>query len=435
MDTSDINDYMKEQTLHRTFNEFLENMPKHFGDVFFQLSEYSKQSGVLIISINGFFDEKIRFPFTIKNVKAFYEWLESKLSDIGNSAQEFYLGRENGSNDSYVIGIKPLNEYSSEYHNYYWNDDLSVPLKECCFFYAYNLTKNEIGRCFFHRIEDLVRRMYTTLRYSKGLRCKSEKIEEYYNNAKEIHLEYKGFSTTTTINSRDLRYRGKIFSPDNILLNGWGIAADNFPELKTSFESIVEKIIKRDNWRKHDNEWRKSGIDIVSIGCVFDIMPDIFRERVANNKYDKSLNDGVSGGYYEVPLFYVTKAWDVILKGDLGANEFRVEYDPEEEGEEPVDRTLEEAIVQNDEMKRIWKELLGIDVDAFDIDFSKFDMHLPPKASDSDMYDYFIDVPDGIEEWILNGINTPNGEVCFDHVSSLMEFTAYMLLERKDADC
>ena len=140
-----INGYMKEQTLHRTFNELLENRPKYFGDAFFRLAEYSNQSGILEICINGFYDEIIRFPFTIKNIKSFYEWLESKLSDIGNSAQEFYLGRENGSNDSYVIGIKPLNEYSSEYHNYYWNDDLSVPLKECCFFYAYNLTKDEIG--------------------------------------------------------------------------------------------------------------------------------------------------------------------------------------------------------------------------------------------------------------------------------------------------
>ncbi len=429
-----INGYMKEQTLHRTFNELLENMPKHFGDAFFRLAEYSNQSGVLEICINGFYDEIIRFPFTIKNVKSFYEWLESKLTDIGNSEQEFCLGRQKGSNDIYVIGIKPLNEYSGEYHDCYWSAEQSVPLKECCIFYAYNLTKDEIGWCSFHRMEDLVRRIYTTLRNSQGLKCKSEKIEEYYNNAKEIHLEYKGFSTTTTINSRDLRYRGKIFSPDNILLNGWGFAADNVPELKTHFESMVEKIIERDNWRKHDNEWKNSGVDVVSIGCVFDILPDIFRERVACNKYDKSLNDKVCGGHYEVPLYYVTKAWDIILKGDLGANEFRVEYDSEWD-DEPVDRTLEEAIVQNDEVKRIWKELLNIDIDALDVDFSQFDMHLPPKATESDMYDYFVDVPDGIEEWILNGINNPSGEVNFDNVSSLMEFAAYILLEREDADC
>ena len=33
------------------------------------------------------------------------------------------------------------------------------------------------------------------------------------------------------------------------------------------------------------------------------------------------------GGIYEVPLWYVTKAWDVLLKGDLCNNAWRIEYE------------------------------------------------------------------------------------------------------------
>ena len=43
-----------------------------------------------------------------------------------------------------------------------------------------------------------------------------------------------------------------------------------------------------------------------------------------------------------------------------------------------------------------------------------------------------MDVPEGIDEWILCGINHPNSDiVTYDKVSALMEFTAEVLLRRK----
>lgn len=419
---------MKEETIQKEIDKLMNNLPNHLGDIVTDILNYSNQSGILEIYVNGFYNEKLYFDFTRTDIRHIYGWLENLLINITNSPKEFILGKEKNSGDIYNMGIKLLTGNPGYYHEKYWKSDLSIPLEECCIFYTYNSTEDRIGRSMFSRVEDLVRRMYTTLRNSNKIRLKSEIIESFYQ-AKQFHLEYKGYSTTTMISVKDLRFYGKFISPDKTEVEGWEIAANNYPEFKTSFESVVEKIIENDKWNRTNKEWINN-TDTISIGCVFNILPVVFKERIVKKQYDLSLNTVVKGGAYEVPLYYVTKAWDILLKGDLCHNEFRVEYDPEYD-DEPVDRTLEDAISQNDEMKSIWKELLGIDIDLLDVNFFVYNKHLPPNASEDEMYCYFQDVPDGIEEWILDGINSPKGGVQFDYVSSLMEFTAYTLYERQ----
>lgn len=58
-------------------------------------------------------------------------------------------------------------------------------------------------------------------------------------------------------------------------------------------------------------------------------------------------------------------------------------------------------------------------------------MHLPPNVSEEESAHYFEDVPDGVFEWILGGINNPNGTCTFDSVSALMEFAAFILRHRE----
>lgn len=95
--------------------------------------------------------------------------------------------------------------------------------------------------------------------------------------------------------------------------------------------------------------------------------------------------------------------------------------------EEHATRSRKEACQANDIMKSLWKELFDIDMDALDIDFLQFDMHFPPNVSRKEYQDYFSDVPDGVNEWILGGINHPDAEsIAYDAVS------AQILLWRDD---
>lgn len=100
--------------------------------------------------------------------------------------------------------------------------------------------------------------------------------------------------------------------------------------------------------------------------------------------------------------------------------------------EEKATRTRCEACQANNKMKNMWKELFNIDIDNLDIDFLQFNKHLPPNVTYEEYRDYFVYVPEGIDEWILCGINHPDSDiVTHDEVSSLMEFTAEVLLRRK----
>ena len=263
------------------------------------------------------------------------------------------------------------------------------------------------------------------------------------NNDKELHLEYKGYTAICAPNPKDRnRYYGRICLPGhpNEPMKDCVFAGSTPEEAEKYFKIQVNSIIEHAEFKAKQNAWDQEN-DVESIGCVFDIMPDRFLERIEANTFDKSLLDSVTGGDYAVPLYYVTKAWDVLLKGTLGCWSFMI--GPEEEDdfseetlqvfmeEKQASRTRWQAICDNDRMKTLWKEKFNIDIDAMEIDFTQYNMHIPPKASIDTFNRVFFDVPEGIVEWVMGGINHPNGECAFDAVSSLMELTSAVVLDRE----
>lgn len=255
----------------------------------------------------------------------------------------------------------------------------------------------------------------------------------------KLNLEYKGYTCAMYHNHDDRnRLYGKPCAPGSIKpLEDWDFAADTIEEAKKRFETQVDKIINNENYKKKQLEW-KTFADSQSIATVINILPDVFEKRIRQKEFDISLLTSVKGGDYEVPLYYVTKAWDVLLKGTLGFLSFLI--GPEEDDdfseetlqefidEESILRIRSQAIEDNDRMKVLWKKYFDIDIDTLDVNFKKFDMHMPPNVSHDDCIDYFLDVPNGVSEWIFDAIKYPSDDwASFDAVSSLMEITAYVL--------
>lgn len=256
-------------------------------------------------------------------------------------------------------------------------------------------------------------------------------------------LEYKGYRAILTLNPRDNRLWGKICTPENSTtpMDSWEFAGDNIEEAEEKFHYQVEKILSRQKFNKKCLDW-KSNTDFESVRCVMNILPDEFQRRVVENKFDHSLLTTVKGGDYEVPLYYVTKAWDVILKGELFPIDFMIGPEEDEDcteedikdffEEENASRSRCEACADNEKMKVLWKEYFNVDIDTLEVDFLKYNMHLPPNVTDDEYDYYFRDVPEGVDEWIIGGINHPDSDiVTHDEVSALMEFTAEVLLRRK----
>ena len=176
-----------------------------------------------------------------------------------------------------------------------------------------------------------------------------------------------------------------------------------------------------------------------SIKSVFNILPDLFRNLIESGQFDTGLIQSVPGGDYEVPLYYVTKAYDFLLRGSLGIHAWQ--YGPEEDNiddyykelkeflkEENADRSRRQACQHNREIIAIWKEQFNIDIDALEIDFKQFNKHLPPNVSEDHFEYYFRDAANGVVEYALGPVNHTQYELYKhpDSVSQLMEFAAYI---------
>ena len=412
---------MANRQIQNKLDWMLRWIPNHFGGTYFHLLDYKLQKGTVEVTVNGCFESHYFFDVDIKIIKSIFKWLEGILSSPHTEGHEFQIF-EKDDKRFMTLGYIPFKNNGSYHESTVSPKFPEIPLTECGMYYVYDNEKDKVLESAFFRYEDLVRRIYTSIKSCKRLRASSHFIESYFLNKDDIIYEYKGIVCKGSVSKGDLRYYGSFFDGEGELIDGFGIAADYESSFKNRAESTISRILEHKEFSRNNDEWHRN-IDAESIGCVFDILPEAFRQRIIEGKYDTSLNEKVIGGDYEVPLPYVTKAWDKLLKDNLGINEFRIEYDPE--WDIPVDRTKEQAIEQNEQMKTIWKEFFNIDIDAIEIDFSKFNMHLLPNVSTDVVRDYFQDIPDGIEEWILLGINTPTGVCSFDAVSSLMEFVAY----------
>ena len=269
-------------------------------------------------------------------------------------------------------------------------------------------------------------------------------------------FEYKGYKSEVWINHKDRdRYYGNVYTPTDYTkpyaIADWGVmkyAGDSLEEARKQFEWQVEMLIEQEQERKRQEEWEQV-TDYISVSQVCAIHPRKFEQRVKEGKFDKTLLTAVKGGVYAIPIYYITKAWDVLLKGSL-PNAYMIgceedddytEEDVREFNEENgVTRTRAEASQDNDRMKEIWKEYFGIDIDALDVDFRVFDIHLEPNVSEDEYRYYFGDVPNGIYEWILGHINyseeDSRARVSYDFAAALMEYTADVLQYRDEcADC
>lgn len=420
---------INEDKLISAFKEELK-VCHHLGDVYLTLNDYSKGLGELTIDINGWYEKEETFSINIDDVKKFFAWLETVLEN-SMCKSEFEFKDSRRTHHNFLLGYCPYTYFKEELTEYNNATIELTPISECALWYLYDTNTTEITLAMVGHKEDTIARIYTCIKKNKNLRLISVPIRSHFMSRENATFKYKGYKITSKISKYDFRYYGDIY-PENCegkpKARG-GIASDNLTEFEHHFQNRVEGLVRQDKWKIKDNEWRNSGIDIDSIIAVFDMQPETFRKRLETKKYDESLNEIVPGGHYEVPLPYVTKAWDYILKGDLDRYSFWVEYDPDDD-DEPVIRTLDVAIKNNDEIKSLWKEFYGIDVDNLEVDFSHFDKHLPPNMDEDDSYEYFTGVPDGVIEWILDGILNPYGRCHFDYVSCLMELAEYIKRER-----
>lgn len=189
--------------------------------------------------------------------------------------------------------------------------------------------------------------------------------------------------------------------------------------------------------------------DHESVRAVVNVLPEEFRQRVESGTLDRSLLTKVNGGLYEVPLFYVTKAWDTLLTSDFFLRRYLHDADLTDEHIADADLTDEDLAEYSDfygatrtpcemcrdnrRMKRVWRDLLGIDIDAPAVDFSLYGQHLG--MDEDEYYEYFHDVPDGIWERTLYNIFVPsNHDTGPDDVSDLMELMADWLASCAEDD-
>lgn len=419
------------QEIIKTFKNRLEDCDI-LGDVYIKLDNYKNRAGELTIDIDGWCEEEETFSVTLPDIKAFFKWLEQILYRPLETHQ-FTFKDSHREHHDFVLGYCSYACYKDELEDF---KDLlieGVNISECGLWYLQDVVSNQVTLSTIGRTEDLVARIYTSIKRNDRLRTASEGIKAYFMATESKTFAYAGYTTTAKFEDWDFRFWGDIISVGSEgERNRGSIAANNLQEYEERFKEVVDDLIYSDKRKAKNEEWQRSGVDVDSIIAVFHMHPDELRKRILNKQYDISLNTKVPRGDYEVPLYYVTKAWDYILKGDTGRFSFWLEPDPDDD-EAPAIRTLQTAIEDNEKIKEIWKEYFSVDIDELDVDFDKFDLHIA-NVSDSYYAWYFTSVPNGLEEWILDGVCRPHDGCNFDHVSCLMEFAAYVRIQRRSSD-
>lgn len=264
--------------------------------------------------------------------------------------------------------------------------------------------------------------------------------EEFRDHAEgkqpNLHFEAYGFTSDAKLDPETMGYFGDIYSmdPAEDPKKEWGeYAGDNPEKAEHNFRVCASHAAYTKEYRRRNQEWRKSGVDTEGILDFFSIRPDNLRRRIQSGEFDKKLIKNVDGMDLDVPIYYVTKAWELLFNHTEFLDDYGIlirygEDDEEDDSdkEEKDVRTFGEAVAQNNEVKQILKEELGIDIDHMGITFHQFDKHLTPNVSASEMEDYFDSIPFGVCDWLLDGVNYPWDTCYYDFVSGLVEFVAYI---------
>ena len=132
------------------------------------------------------------------------------------------------------------------------------------------------------------------------------------------NLEYKGYKGVFRFISKKEGFEARIFSSSNLRepLEDIYFRGRSKKYLRKRFENYVDEIIAEKFLSKNNAEWLRAN-DYLSVCYVYNILPDEFRKRIENNEFDKILLESVKGWDYEVPLYYITKAYDILLKDFL----------------------------------------------------------------------------------------------------------------------
>lgn len=254
-------------------------------------------------------------------------------------------------------------------------------------------------------------------------------------------LKYRGYIAILDYGKNDHRIYGSVAKEDESE-KPWErcIAGNNLKEVEEQLQSFVNRMIRIREYNQKNQNWKHS-VDSKSISAVYNILPEVLLERINNGDFDEDLLEGVVGSDYEVPLYYVTKAWDYTLNGCLCGKAYQIDIGEENPTEEDISEFIAEynptrfrkdAIALNNSMKEIWQDKFGINIDNLEVDFSKFNKHLHPQVAIEDEYYFFGDVPDGVDEWILTPVIYPDiNYIFFDAVSCLMEFSARIARDRQ----
>lgn len=147
-----------------------------------------------------------------------------------------------------------------------------------------------------------------------------------------------------------------------------------------------------------------------------------FAERVDSEKFNKSLLTNVGGLIYDnVPLWYITKCWDIIIYQfpDVLFNEHEhIMY-----CQKPADFTFEKIINNHKQIKEVWKTRFSIDIENEVVDFDRFNVRKNISLDDAmSVIRENINYSDTLQCLFYDSDST-----CESDLSDLLEITAILL--------
>lgn len=238
-----------------------------------------------------------------------------------------------------------------------------------------------------------------------------------------------------------VRYVINVYDDEVDILYGHVYLGD-LEDAEIEFVNYVEESLNMQRYCGDTFAWERKN-DFRSVSNVMSCQPDEFLRRIREDNFDKSLLVEVPGGDYEVPVWYATKAWDFILKGETNPFDYYLgpsskNYSPEEiakfQEENQYERLLDDAIADNDRMKQIWKEQFGINIDAFELDFSIFGKNLPPKVTEKEYRKHFWRRDFNLHEGVFKAAVMPiSFRAGCNSISDLMETAAEITAFRSGA--